>query len=236
MSNDTTNDESIAQALADAEYAHQLQSEENSRRWATSSQVSGVPQGRIVSGSYPGLRSVRSVPHEGNPAIHTPVQQTPRPPQPTSMLSAILRPRVQMCHVPCIVGSNNICVEMMIDTGAEKSVMSLALCRRLGLEASIDRRQSGIANGVGQARILGNIAGVVCTMGHVEFPMDFMVLEVPGQMLLLGMDQMRKYNCIVDISRDVLIFGGSGGVEVPFLPPDQQSEALRHIRESCTIS
>ena len=229
MSNDTTNDESIAQALADAEYAHQLQSEEFARRRAASFQSSRVPQGRIVGGPYPGRRSVRPVPEAGNPTTSPPLQPNP-------LFSSILRPRIQMCHIPCIVGSKNVCVEMMIDTGAETSVMSLALCQQLGLEASIDRRQSGVASGVGQARILGKVIGVVCTMGHVEFPMDFMVLEVPNQMLLLGMDQMRKYKCIVDISRDVLIFGGNGGVEVPFLPPDQQSEALLQMRESCTIS
>ena len=55
--------------------------------------------------------------------------------------------------------------------------------------------------------------------------MDFSVLEVPDNLLVLGLDLMRRYKCIVDLERDVLIFGGKGGVEVNMLPAEQQ-----HIR------
>lgn len=151
------------------------------------------------------------------------------------------RIRSHMCHVPCLLGNGGdgtgTCVEMMIDTGAESSVISLELTRTLGLERSIDRRSRGVAAGVGTAKIIGKIPNVVATFGHVEFRMDFMVLEVPDKLLILGMDQMRKYNCIVDLQRDVLIFGGSGGVEVPMLPPDKTpSYDFAAIGDACTVS
>lgn len=110
----------------------------------------------------------------------------------------------------------------MVDTGAECSVISVQLAKELGIYNSIDTREQGIAAGVGQARILGTIRNAIVTLGHVEFSMEFMVLQVPGPLLLLGLDQMRKYKCIVDLEKDVLVFGGSGGVEVHMLPPEQQ--------------
>mmetsp|Transcript_28865 Transcript_28865/g.37689 ORF Transcript_28865/g.37689 Transcript_28865/m.37689 type:complete len:325 (-) Transcript_28865:63-1037(-) len=143
---------------------------------------------------------------------------------------------VPMCHVPCVLG-DHICVEMMVDTGAQKSVISIELARELGLESNIDRREWGVAAGVGRARILGKISNVICVLGHVEFHMDFLVLDVTDRLLLLGLDQMRKYNCIVDLQRDVLIFGGNGGVEVPMLPPTQPDVQMPNIfGESCSIS
>jgi DNA damage-inducible protein 1 len=102
------------------------------------------------------------------------------------------------------------------------------LARELGLESQIDKSHQGIAAGVGRARIVGKIRNVGCELGHVEFPMDFMVLDVKDKLLLLGLDLMRRYNCIVDMEKDVLIFGGRGGVEVAMLPADEQQIALRN--------
>ena len=126
----------------------------------------------------------------------------------------------------------------MVDTGAEMSVISEQLAKELGLRSQIDRRARGIAAGVGQARIVGQIPNAVVTLGHVEFLMEFVVLQVPHQrLMLLGLDQMRKYKCIVDLEKDVLVFGGSGGVEVPMLPPDQQRHLMvPSVGGDCPIS
>ena len=128
---------------------------------------------------------------------------------------------------------------MMIDSGAQSSVISITLAQQLGLVNRIDRSQRGIAAGVGKANIIGRISNVICTLGvgHVEFNMDFIVLDVNEKILLLGLDLMRRYKCILDLERDVLIFGGSGGVEVPLLPADEQHVNLRNtLGDGCTIS
>lgn len=117
---------------------------------------------------------------------------------------------------------------MMVDTGAQASVISLPLARELGMETRIDRRHQGVAAGVGRARIIGKISNVICELGHVEFPMDFIVLDAQDKILLLGLDLMRRYKCIVDLEKDVLIFGGRGGVEVELLPADEQHIAWRN--------
>lgn len=121
---------------------------------------------------------------------------------------------------------------MMIDTGAQTSVISLALARQLNLTSRIDRRHQGIASGVGHARILGKLHAVPVELGHVEFPMDFIVLDTTANLLLLGLDLMRRYKCIVDLEREVLIFGGSGGVEVTMLPPEQRHYDMFRRSES----
>ena len=40
-----------------------------------------------------------------------------------------------------------------------------------------------------------------------------------------GLDQMRRFKCLVDLESNVLRFGGKEGVEVPFLDPEMSREA-----------
>lgn len=139
-----------------------------------------------------------------------------------------------MCNIPCMIGE--ICTEMMVDTGAQTSVLSYPLVRQFGLMNRLDRSTVGVAAGVGRARIIGTVRNVICSFGegHVEFVMDFMVLDVQDQLMILGLDQMRKYKCLVDVGREVLIFGGTGGVEVHMLPPNQQRVHPRSV-DGCVI-
>ena len=130
-----------------------------------------------------------------------------------------------MATILCAIG--NISVEMLIDSGAQTSVLSMPIVRQLGLMNRLDRRYyMGVAAGVGKARISGKINNVICAfgVGHVEFPMDFIVLDINDSLVILGLDQMRKYKCLVDMEREKLIFGGSNGIEVDMLPPAQQHE------------
>lgn len=141
-----------------------------------------------------------------------------------------------MCLVPCSIG-NNITVEMLVDTGAQSSVLSTPLVRQLGLTNRLDRRYQGVAAGVGRARISGKIRNVVCTfgVGHVEFLMDFIVLDVEDQLAILGLDQMRKYKCLVDMGNEKLIFGGVGGVEVQMLPANETHFDIRSLNGGCAL-
>lgn len=132
-----------------------------------------------------------------------------------------------MCLIPCAIG--DITVEMLVDTGAQSSVLSMPYVKQLGLVNRLDRRAVGVAAGVGRARICGRITNVVCAfgVGHVEFPMDFIVLDVEDPLVIIGLDQLRKYKCLVDMEREKLVFGGAGGVEVTMLPAEQQHFDVR---------
>ena len=67
-------------------------------------------------------------------------------------------------------------------------------------------------------------------------------LELRADLIILGLDQLRKFKCIVDLERSVLIFGGAGGVEVSFVTPSnnqawQQSWSRRgELGLDCTVS
>ncbi|KAL7545035.1 hypothetical protein ACHAWF_008401 [Thalassiosira exigua] len=139
------------------------------------------------------------------------------------------RVSTHMCLIPCTIGS--ITVEMLVDTGAQSSVLSMPLVRQLNLSNRLDRRYQGVAAGVGRARITGSIRNVVCAfgVGHVEFLMDFIALDVSDPLVILGLDQLRKYKCLVDMEKSVLIFGGAGGVEVEMLPPNQAHFEMRSL-------
>eukprot|EP00986_Skeletonema_menzelii_P004436 scaffold1494_cov154-Skeletonema_menzelii.AAC.1 len=140
-----------------------------------------------------------------------------------------------MATVPCVIG--NISVEMLVDTGAQTSVLSMPIVRQLGLINRLDRRYMGVAAGVGQARISGKINNIICAfgVGHVEFPMDFIVLDIKDSLVILGLDQMRKYKCLVDMEREKLVFGGRGGIEVDMLPANQQHIDFRGLSGGCIM-
>lgn len=128
-----------------------------------------------------------------------------------------------MIYVPCEIGS--ITVEMMVDTGAQMSVISAPLAKRFGLMTKLDSRHQGMATGVGSARIMGKLRGVQVKLGLVEFALDFSVLGLDEPLLMLGLDQMRRFKCICDLEKDCLRFGGRDGVEVAFLPSATRSAA-----------
>ena len=91
-----------------------------------------------------------------------------------------------MCLIPCTIG--NITVEMLVDTGAQTSVLSSPLVRQLGLSNRLDRRFQGMAAGVGRARIIGKLCNIVACIGIglVEFPMDFICLDIQEPLVIMG--------------------------------------------------
>ena len=133
-----------------------------------------------------------------------------------------------MVLVECRFG-DAAAVEMMVDSGAQHSVISAPLARRLGLMNRLDRSEQGVAAGVGRARIIGKLRSVAIYLKNVEFALDFSVLEIQDQLLLLGLDQLRRFRCIIDLEQNVLVFGGAGGVQVPFLA---QERVRRYIQRT----
>mmetsp|Transcript_35895 Transcript_35895/g.99519 ORF Transcript_35895/g.99519 Transcript_35895/m.99519 type:complete len:245 (-) Transcript_35895:3-737(-) len=111
-------------------------------------------------------------------------------------------------------------VDLMVDTGAQLSIMTLPLVQRLGMTSRIDQSEMGVASGVGTALIIGRLRAVPVRMGKVEIAMDFGVLHIKDSFAMLGMDQMQRFKCILDLDKRAIRFGGDlRGVEVPFMAP-----------------
>merc|ERR1711920_742897 len=187
-------------------------------------QGSPVPQQQQQQGGYPAARRQVMPPSGTIPNAHPGFSKSP--PEDFDEVPPSL------CYVPCVIGKD-VCVEMMVDTGAQTSVMSLSLARQLGMEQRIDRRHMGIAAGGGRAKIVGKLVGVICELVQVEFVMNFSVLDVPDKLLLLGLDLMRKYKCVVNLDKDTLVFGGEDGVAVSLLPPTEQHVNIRNQLVGC---
>lgn len=137
-----------------------------------------------------------------------------------------------LLYVPCEI--NGRVVEMMVDSGSQTSVISSTMMHTLNLEKRLNKRYCGVVSGIGKTKIIGKLEKLPCKIGHVEFRLYFLVIELPQDMMILGMDQMRRFKCLIDLENDVLVFGGRGGVEVPFLPPDPKQK--RPKVPGCTIS
>ena len=73
-----------------------------------------------------------------------------------------------MVLVECRFG-DAAAVEMMVDSGAQHSVISAPLAQRLGLMNRLDRSEQGVAAGVGRARIIGKLRSVAIYLKNVEF-------------------------------------------------------------------
>lgn len=112
-------------------------------------------------------------------------------------------------------------VPLMVDTGAQMSVMTSSLADRFGLMPRLDRSAAGVAGGVGHARILGRLRGVVVRFGELDLEVDFSVMDgsqMPSQNLaILGLDQLAAHHMVVDLDSRVLRIGGVEGYPVRFL-------------------
>jgi hypothetical protein len=127
-----------------------------------------------------------------------------------------------MLFVACTIDQHE--VAMLVDTGASTSAMSIEMVHLLGLQPKMNASIYGNAKGVGSSSILGIVEHVSCMIGEdVGFRSFFLVLEGKMPYCILGLDQMRRFNCLVDVGGNVLRFGGMDGVCVPFLPKEQAS-------------
>lgn len=112
-------------------------------------------------------------------------------------------------------------IPLLVDTGAQASVLTSDLAARLGLLESVDRASAGIVGGVGQARCFGKLRGVGVRFGELELAVDFMVLDssqMPSKNLaILGLDQLAVHHMVVDLDTREIRIGGRDGYAVRML-------------------
>jgi DNA damage-inducible protein 1 len=110
--------------------------------------------------------------------------------------------RVQMLFVNITINGNFI--KAFVDSGAQSTIMSEKCAERCNIMRLLDKRFAGEARGVGTAKILGRIHIAQMKFGQSFYPVSITVLEKSDIEMLFGLDTLRRYNCVIDLGRNVL--------------------------------
>lgn len=132
---------------------------------------------------------------------------------------------VVMLYINCKVNGHT--VKAFVDSGAQMTIMSQACAERCGIMRLVDRRFSGIAKGVGTQKILGRIHLAQLEIENNYFSTSLSVLEDQPMDMLLGLDMLRRHQCILDLQKNLLRIGNT--VSTNFLA---ESELPAHARLS----
>ncbi|RUP46645.1 aspartyl protease-domain-containing protein [Jimgerdemannia flammicorona] len=115
----------------------------------------------------------------------------------------------------------------LVDSGAQSTVISPEMAESCGLLRLMDTRFSGVAEGVGTAKILGRIHSTQMKLGKDLFlACSFIVVEGRGTELLFGLDMLKKHQASIDLKKDALIINDT---EIPFLLEHELPEKQRMI-------
>ncbi|KAL5252587.1 hypothetical protein ACHWQZ_G015388 [Mnemiopsis leidyi] len=122
--------------------------------------------------------------------------------------------QVIMLYIDCEVNGHK--VKAFVDSGAQMTLISSACAERVNVSRLVDKRFQGVAKGVGTQKILGRVHLLPLKIGEDHFPCTFSVLEHQPMDMLLGLDMLKRHQCVIDLKDNCLRIGTTG-TTAPFL-------------------
>lgn len=119
---------------------------------------------------------------------------------------------------------NGVPVLGIVDSGCQSSaVVSLNIIKKCNLLNLVDKRYFGAASGIGgMSNIIGKIHSTSISVNEHLFEIPIQVLDGNDSTVLIGLDMLKRNQCVIDLQKNVLRFGD--GTETPFL---SEAEAQR---------
>lgn len=99
--------------------------------------------------------------------------------------------RVIMLYINCKLNGHP--VKAFVDSGAQMTFMSSACADRCNVTRLIDHRWSGIAQGVGQQKIIGRVHVAQIQIENDFLQSSFSVLQDQVMDLVLGLDMLKRH-------------------------------------------
>ncbi|OMH83132.1 hypothetical protein AX774_g3366 [Zancudomyces culisetae] len=117
-------------------------------------------------------------------------------------LNAIEQDKVTNCRIDTVL-MNTYC-KTIIDTGAACSVISNILAKKLKIRPDQEAFESIITADGNRHRTLGKVSNLPVRIKEEMVNIDVLIMEMLNEVLILGMDWIKKYKATIDLHGDSL--------------------------------